>query len=306
MTWDEAPPEELSPEVRGDSDPLGSLVALERGVLAGLFVDLVEELDLEERLRGLPDAQRERLLPVVERVRALPRDERAASLARVLRGVAAPLPPGLRRVNGEWIEDALLAVSPSWWPVLAPVLPAVHRPLLARLVAERERNEGPTPVHAVASTEAAAASAIQRATFAALASMETGDGGEEAERLFALADEPFAEEVLGIGAETLGHAFAGAEPLVLARAAAPFGDPWTGRVHQAAEGRPPVATRALARACLVGLPPLSAARATLLAIGATAIGFRFRAEPRIVRQRLAQRLPRAAGERLLRAASGAL
>jgi hypothetical protein len=306
MSWDQAQPDEPSPEGVVDVDPLGPLLAVERGFLAGLFVDLGEGLDLEARLAEVAEPLRGRLRPVAERLRAVPRSERAAWLARVLRGVAAPLPPGLRHVHGEWIEDALLGVAPSWWPFLLPVLPAVHRPLLARLSAERERDETASVSAAVETTERAAADAIQRAAFAALAPMEAGDGSEEAERLLALAAEPFAEEVLGIGAETLGHAFAGAELPVLARAAAPFGDPWTGRVHEAAQSRPHVAERAVARACLVGLPPLSATRATLLAIGATALGFRFRTDPRIVRQRLAQRLPRAAGDRLVRAASGAL
>jgi len=93
---------------------------------------------------------------------------------------------------------------------------------------------------------------------------------------------------------------------LLERAAAPFGEPWSSRIHAAAEAEVEASARATARACLVALPPMSSARATLLAIGATALGFRLREEPTLVRRRLAQRLPRSAGERLLRVSEAAL
>src|SRR3954471_18918823 len=98
------------------SDPVASLSACERGLLAGVFLghggrtdfEALDGVALEARLAGLAEPVRARLASVAGWLRERERDQRAGRLARVMRGLVAPLPPGLALIHFDWVEDALL------------------------------------------------------------------------------------------------------------------------------------------------------------------------------------------------------
>lgn len=269
---------------------LAQLGSETKGVLLALVT-----LDAGEPIRAAFAATEcEPISDAWEALGRLPEDQKEGLLAQWRGEVVRALPSGVEQLHPSWVEDALLAEPPYLIERLRAIVPNVCRPVLDELLARSSQMDAmPTCAGSVRD--------LARVAFGSLCPLCEGELGPLAEQLCAMPFERLVDEVVQVGARTLGRSLAGSDAAVWARAMAMAGPPWAESIGRAVGEAISDEERAAAVAHVTGqVDALSRTPSErLLAIGLRALKATLSAEQSGSLARVAGRLPVALGRRLL-------
>jgi hypothetical protein len=269
---------------------LAQLGSETKGVLLALVA-----LDAVETARtALAATEREPISDAWEALGRLPQDQKEGLLAQWRAEVMRVLPRGIEQLHPSWVEDVPLAEPAYLIERLRAVVPKGGRPVLDKLLA-RSSQMGATP------TCASSVSDLARVAFGSLRPLCEGELGPLGEQMCAMPFERLVDEVVQVGARTLGRSLAGSDATVWARAMAMAGPPWAETIGRAVSEAVSQEDRAAAVAHVAGqVDTLSRTPSErLLAIGLRELKTMLSAEQPGSLARVAGRLPVALGRRLL-------
>jgi len=214
----------------------------------------------------------------------------------------APVPAGIARVHPDWLRERFEREPPPIVRAVSAGLPDDVRRVAAQVLDTRGGDGGAAGIDSTGPGVAE----IQRQVFAGLVPL-AGAGAPTTPIARELAALPAAEIVRAIelrGAEALGRSLRGAPATVVARAAASVSEALAAVVLEAArddgdEGESKARDRARE---IVAAAGVAAGGEAAFAIGAHAVAALLEAEGAAAVMAIAQRLPLAAGRRLLAAA----
>jgi hypothetical protein len=271
----------------------------EKGYVLGALLARTPPAEGGARIGGEAGVRcRAALAALAEETRAA----RASAVVALTALVRAPVPAGLERTHRDWLRERLGRESSAIVRAIAGALPDDVRGIAADLLRARGDEKPGGASRAVATGIAA----LQRAVFAGLVPL-AGPGAPVtpvARELAALAPGDLVRAIETRGAEVLGRSLRGAPGAVVARAAASVGERLAPILLAAARGQggdDDTAAREEARR-IVAAAGAPAAGAAAFAIGVHAVAAALRGEGDGAMRAVAQRLPFAAGRRLLAAA----
>jgi hypothetical protein len=190
----------------------------EKGLVLGALLSRLPPEELTRRFEG-PTGLRCRA--ALEALAAETRAGRAGALASLLALVRAPVPEGIEWVHPGWLHQRL---APESSPVIRAVcegLPSEVRRVADQILRERGEDPDASPP----ALDPAGVAELRRAIFAALVPL-SGPAlppASPAQSLLGLSWAALDEAIELRGAQTLGRSLQGAQPAVIARAAAGLG-----------------------------------------------------------------------------------
>ncbi|HZL17658.1 MAG TPA: hypothetical protein VFG23_07930 [Polyangia bacterium] len=206
----------------------------EKGLVLGALLSRLPPEEVARRFGG-PTGRRCRA--ALETLAGETRAGRAGALASLLALVRAPVPEGIEWVHPGWLRQRLAPEPSAVIRAVCEGLPGEVRRVAEQMLRERgEDLDGPPPV-----LDAAGLAELRRAIFAALVPL-AGPAiprASAAQPLLELSWAALDEAIELRGAQTLGRSLQGAQPAVIARAAAGLGrDLARAVLDAAAEGGP--------------------------------------------------------------------
>ena len=190
----------------------------EKGLVLGA---LLSRLPPEEVARRFDGPTGRRCRAALEALAGETRAGRAGALASLLALVRAPVPEGIEWVHPGWLRQRLAAEPSAVIRAVCEGLPAEVRRVADQML--RERGEDPDTSPPV--LDPAGLGELRRAIFAALVPL-TGPAippASAAQPLLGLSWAALDDAIELRGAQTLGRSLQGAQPAVIARAAAGLG-----------------------------------------------------------------------------------
>ncbi|HEY5453740.1 MAG TPA: hypothetical protein VIQ54_33535 [Polyangia bacterium] len=271
----------------------------EKGLVLGAALAHTPPADLEARMPGDAGA---RCAAALAALADEPRSARAAAIAALTALARAPVPAGIEHVHPDWLRERFEREPAAIVRAVSAGLPDDVRRVAAQVLDTRGGDGGAAGIDSTGPGVAE----IQRQVFAGLVPL-AGAGAPTTPIARELAALPAAEIVRAIelrGAEALGRSLRGAPATVVARAAASVSEALAAVVLEAArddgdEGESKARDRARE---IVAAAGVAAGGEAAFAIGAHAVAALLEAEGAAAVMAIAQRLPLAAGRRLLAAA----
>jgi hypothetical protein len=189
----------------------------EKGLVLGALLSRLPPEEAARRFDGPPGL---RCRAALEALAGETRASRASALASLLALVRAPVPEGIEWVHPGWLRQRLAPESSAVIRAVCDGLPGEVRRVGEQLLAERGDDPGRGPA-----LDPAGLGELRRAIFAALVPLAgpAVPPASAAQPFLGLSWAALDEAIELRGAQTLGRSLRGAQPAVIARAAAGLG-----------------------------------------------------------------------------------